>query len=99
MRQHQQTDSTETISNLDNLAKCVSYSFMDTLNADPDAISNGADHYPRQVFSGHYVRVSPTPLEDPEYVAHSKNLFRELGFADSLALSTDFMRVFSGNLA
>ena len=99
MRQHQQTDSTETISNLDNLAKCVSYSFMDTLNADPDATSNGADHYPRQVFSGHYVPVSPTPLEDPEYVAHSKNLFRELGFADSLAQSADFMRVFSGNLA
>ncbi|PTB86781.1 hypothetical protein C9940_00985 [Pseudidiomarina aestuarii] len=99
MRPHQQTDSMETISNLDNLAKCVSYSFMDTLNADPDATSNGADHYPRQVFSGHYVPVSPTPLEDPEYVAHSKNLFRELGFADSLALSTDFMRVFSGNLA
>ncbi|WP_292737260.1 MULTISPECIES: protein adenylyltransferase SelO [unclassified Methylophaga] len=89
----------ETISNLDNLAKCVSYSFMDTLNADPDATSNGADHYPRQVFSGHYVPVSPTPLEDPEYVAHSKNLFRELGFADSLAQSADFMRVFSGNLA
>ncbi len=99
MRLHQQTDSMETISNLDNLAKYVSYSFMDTLNADPDAISNGADHYPRQVFSGHYVPVSPTPLEDPEYVAHSKNLFRELGFADSLAQSTDFMRVFSGNLA
>ncbi|WP_292356906.1 MULTISPECIES: protein adenylyltransferase SelO family protein [unclassified Methylophaga] len=99
MRPHQQTDSMETISNLDNLAKCVSYSFMDTLNADPDATSNGADHYPRQVFSGHYVPVSPTPLEDPEYVAHSKNLFRELGFADSLAQSADFMRVFSGNLA
>ncbi|WP_292758227.1 protein adenylyltransferase SelO [Methylophaga sp. UBA2689] len=99
MRQHQQTDAMETISNLDNLAKLVSYSFMDTLNADPDATSNGADHLPRQVFSGHYVPVSPTPLENPEYVAHSKNLFRELGFADSLAESADFMRVFSGNLS
>ncbi|MBL1459139.1 MAG: YdiU family protein [Methylophaga sp.] len=99
MRQHQQTDAMETISNLDNLAELVSYSFMDTLNADPDATANGADHLPRQVFSGHYVPVSPTPLENPEYVAHSKNLFRELGFADSLAESADFMRVFSGNLA
>lgn len=71
---------------------------MDTLNADPDATSNGVDHYPRQVFSGHYVPVSPTPLENPEYVAHSKNLFRELGFADSMAQSTDFMRMFSGDL-
>lgn len=99
MRQHQQTDSMEIISNLDNLAKLVSYSFMDTLNADPDATANGADHLPRQVFSGHYVPVSPTPLENPEYVAHSKNLFRELGFVDSLAQSADFMRMFSGNLA
>jgi uncharacterized protein YdiU (UPF0061 family) len=99
MRQHQQTYAMETISNLDNLAKLVSYSFMDTLNADPDATANGADHLPRQVFSGHYVPVSPTPLENPEYVAHSKNLFRELGFVDSLAQSADFMRMFSGNLA
>jgi uncharacterized protein YdiU (UPF0061 family) len=88
----------ESISNLDNLAKLASYSYMDTLNADPDATSNGADHYPRQVFSGHYVPVSPTPLENPEYVAHSKNLFCELGFADNMAQSTDFMRVFSGDL-
>lgn len=97
-RPPQQTDSMEIISNLVHLAKLASYSFMDTLNADPDATSNGADHYPRQVFSGHYVPVSPTPLENPEYVAHSNNLFRELGFADSMAQSTDFMRVFSGDL-
>ncbi|WP_245652181.1 protein adenylyltransferase SelO [Methylophaga muralis] len=88
----------ETISNLDNLARLASYSFMDTLNADPDATSNGVDHYPRQVFSGHYVPVSPTPLENPEYVTHSKNLFRELGFADSMAQSADFICVFSGDL-
>ncbi|WP_247869988.1 YdiU family protein [Methylophaga sp. SB9B] len=88
----------ETISNLDNLARLASYSFMDTLNADPDATSNGVDHYPRQVFSGHYVPVNPTPLENPEYVTHSKNLFRELGFADSMAQSADFIRVFSGDL-
>lgn len=97
-RSPQQTDSMETISNIDNLARLASYSYMDTLNADPDATSNGVDYYPRQVFSGHYVPVSPTPLENPEYVAHSKNLFRELGFADSMAQSTDFMRMFSGDL-
>lgn len=97
-RSPQQTDSMETISNLDNLARLASYSYMDTLNADPDATSNGVDHYPRQVFSGHFVPVSPTPLENPEYVAHSKNLFLELGFADSMAQSADFMRMFSGDL-
>lgn len=98
-RLRKQSDSMETISNLDNLAKFVSYSFMDSLNADPDATLNEADHFPRQVFSGHYVPLRPTPLDDPEYVLHSKSLFSELGFADSLAQTPDFMRVFSGNLA
>jgi len=58
-----------------------------------------ADHAPRQVFSGHYVSVKPTPIKDPEYVAHSKNFFHELGFADSMAESADFMRLFSGDLS
>ncbi|MDO6442286.1 YdiU family protein [Marinobacter sp. 2_MG-2023] len=71
---------------------------MDSLNCDPDAKANGRDHEPRQVFTGHFVPVSPTPIENPEYVVHSKDLFRELGFADSMAQSTDFVRVFSGDL-
>ncbi|MEW5011276.1 MAG: hypothetical protein AB1Y22_06890, partial [Cycloclasticus sp.] len=70
---------------------------MDTLNCDPDATENGADHAPRQVFTGHYVPVNPTPIKDPEYVAHSKTFFSELGFADSLAESSGFVRLFSGD--
>jgi len=88
-----------TVLTLDDLAKCASYSFMDTLNGDPQATANGADHEPRQVFSGHYVPVKPTPISEPEYVTHSKTFFRELGFADSLAESADFMHVFSGDLS
>lgn len=88
-----------TIFTLDDLAKCANYSFMDTLNSDPDANANGVDHAPRQVFSGHYVPVKPTPIKDPEYVAHSKNFFHELGFADSMAESADFIRLFSGDLS
>ena len=72
---------------------------MDTLNCDPDAKANGEDHAPRQVFTGHYVPVNPTPIKDPEYVAHSKNLFHELGFADSMAQSADFVRLFSGDIS
>jgi len=86
------------VSTLDDLAALANYSLMDSLNCDPDATVNGDDHAPRQVFTGHYVPVNPTPIENPEYVAHSKNLFRELGFADSMAQSTDFVRVFSGDL-
>ena len=87
------------VSTLDDLAELANYSLVNTLNCDPDAKANGADHAPRQVFSGHYVPVSPTPIENPEYVAHSKNLFRELGIADSLAQSADFVRMFSGDLS
>ena len=84
---------------LDDLAKLVSYSLMDKLNVDPNAKENGDNHTPRQVFTGHYVPVNPTPIKDPEYVMHSKNFFRELGFADSMAKSTDFVRMFSGDIS
>ncbi|PFG54391.1 uncharacterized protein YdiU (UPF0061 family) [Marinobacter sp. LV10R520-4] len=86
------------VATLDDLATLANYSLMDSLNCDPDAKANGVDHAPRQVFSGHYVPVNPTPIENPEYVAHSQNLFRELGFADSMAQSADFVRMFSGDL-
>ncbi len=86
-----------TIETLDDLAKLVDYSFIDTLNCDPDAKENGVDHEPRQVFTGHYVPVNPTPIKNPEYVTHSKNFFRELGFSDKLAQSNDFVRLFSGD--
>ena len=87
------------VSTLDDLAKLTDYSLMDTLSADPDATERGADHAPRQVFSGHYVPVKPTPIKDPEYVAHSKSFFAELGFADSLAEASDFVRMFSGDIS
>jgi len=84
---------------LDDLAVLSNYAFMDKLNCDPDAKANGVDHAPRQVFTGHYVPVNPTPIADPEYVAHSKHFFLELGLADSMATSDDFMRMFSGDIS
>ena len=92
-------ETSPTVATLDDLAKLANYSLMDTLNCDPDAKANGADHAPRQVFTGHYVPVNPTPIKDPEYVAHSKIFFRELGFADSMAQLDDFARMFSGDIS
>ncbi len=92
-------ETSSTVATLEDLAKLANYSLMDTLNCDPDAKENGADHAPRQVFSGHYVTVKPTPIESPEYVAHSKIFFRELGFSDSMAKSDDFIRMFSGDIS
>jgi uncharacterized protein YdiU (UPF0061 family) len=98
MKNRLSQETAPTVSTLNDLAQFADYSFMDTLNSDPDAKANAADHAPRQVFTGHYVPVNPTPIEEPEYVAHSKIFFHELGFADSLAESADFVRVFSGDL-
>ncbi|MEO0460919.1 MAG: protein adenylyltransferase SelO family protein [Myxococcota bacterium] len=84
---------------LEEVAAGADYSLLDSLRADPQSTETGEDHEPRQVFSGHYVRVKPTPLGDPEYVAHSPTLFAELGFSDELARDPDFQRFFSGDLS
>ena len=97
MTNRQPQKTTTMISSLDDLAKMANYSLMDTLNRDPDATENGVDHGPRQVFSGHYVPVKPTPIQNPEYVAHSKDFFAELGFADGMAQAPEFVRMFSGD--
>ena len=91
------TQSLPTVKTLDDLAKLADYSFINALNRDPNAREDGVDFNPREVFSGHYVTVKPTPIEEPKYVAHSKNFFKELGFDDALAQSNEFMRMFSGD--
>ena len=99
---HTATKTVETLTptnTLTELAALADYSLLKSLNCDPDAKEDGRDHRPRQVFSGHHVPVTPTPIKDPEYVAHSFGLFRELGLADELATSEDFMRMFSGDLS
>ena len=90
-------ETSATVKTLDDLATLADYSLMDTLTQDPEAKVNGVDHSPRQVFSGHYVPVNPTPIKDPHYIAHSKNFFNELGFDEGLATRDDFMRMFSGD--
>ncbi|MCH8551907.1 MAG: protein adenylyltransferase SelO family protein [Natronospirillum sp.] len=99
MKTHQIPQSAFAMTTLREIAQFTDYSLLESLNCDPDATTDGADHSPRQVCSGHFVPVTPAPIENPEYIAHSHTLFRELGFADSMALSDDFMRLFSGDLS
>ena len=89
----------ENVTTFSQLAERVDYSLLNTLTADPDSNAAGDDHQPRQVFSGHYVPVAPTPLPSPRYVAHSHALFEELGFDEALADSVDFKRFFSGDMS
>ena len=79
-------------------AQQADYSLLDSLRPDPQATGDGQDHRPRQVFSGHYVPVTPTPLPAPELVAHSPTLFQELGLGDGLAHDDHFRRLFSGDI-
>ncbi|MGK7929812.1 MAG: YdiU family protein [Microcystaceae cyanobacterium] len=87
------------VTTFDEFVRLADYSLMETLNADPDATVDGDDHYARQVFSGHFVPVTPTPLADPEYVTHSSTFFKELGLSDGLVLDEKFRQVFSGDIS
>ncbi len=94
-----QSSETNMVNKFKEFAKLADYSLMNSLNADPDAREDGNDHRARQVFSGHFVPVTPTPIAQPEYVSHSKVFFEELGLSDELALDDAFLRVFSGDLS
>lgn len=85
------------IKKLNELAKFADYSLLSTLNSDSSSNEDGQNHFPKEVFNGHYVPVNPTPIKDPIYIAHSKNFFEELGFDDTIATSEDFIKMFSGN--
>jgi len=79
-------------------AQRADYSLLGSLHSDPQSTSDGCDHRPRQVYSGHYVPVTPSPIPSPELVVHSRSLFHELGLADGLADDEDFLRLFSGDI-
>ena len=74
------------------------YSLMDSLRADPQSTNDGDDHLTREVFSGHYVPVTPTAIPDPQYITHSSNLFHELGLSQELAQDELFQRLFTGDI-
>lgn len=91
--------ATSCVTTFDEFMRLADYSLMDTLNADPDATVDGNDHRARQVFSGHFVPVTPTPLAEPEYVTHSGTFLKELGLSDELAFDEQFRQVFSGDIS
>ncbi|MCW8092707.1 protein adenylyltransferase SelO [Alteromonas sp. ASW11-130] len=87
------------VTNLVDFAKLTDYSLLSSLSCDPQSTPTGEDYNPRQVFSGHYVPIKTTPLNNPVYLAHSKTLFEELGFADELAHTDEFIQMFSGDMS
>ena len=82
------------------LADRADHSWTRQLNPDPDTDANAPNRKSRQVKSGHYVRVDPTPLRKPECVIYSPDMLNRLGIdeADVKAPNGErFARFFSGD--
>ncbi|WP_067095085.1 protein adenylyltransferase SelO [Marinomonas atlantica] len=93
------SDLNPKICTINEFAELADYSLIESLKPDPEAHENGEDHRPRQIYSGHYVPVTPTPLPNAEYIAHSTTFFDELGLDHELAKAPGFQSVFSGDLS
>lgn len=92
-------NTNKNIETFEELEKLSDYSFLEKLNSDPDVKFNGDNKLSREVFSGHYVPVQPTPIKEPIYISHSANFFKELGFSKNLINSEDFIKMFSGDMS
>lgn len=90
---------TKLITNFSEFSAQADYSLLENLNINPDARDDGMEHQPRQVFSGHYVPVVPTPIAEPEYIAHSNTLFAEMGLDDSLVEDEAFAKIFAADIS
>ena len=99
MPETSKTFESQTTQTFADFSRRADYSFMDSLRADPHATKDGHDHRAREVFSGHYVPVTPTAIPSPEYIAHSKILFNELGLSQELARDKAFSSLFSGDIS
>ena len=84
--------------NLDWLASKVNNTFLQDLEADPEQEQQAPNKRRREVRSGHYVLVKPTPLPEPSLVSYSKNMARSLGLCDEECTSERFARFFSGDI-
>jgi len=80
------------------MVKMRSNSFLRELREDPESKKNAPNQRMREVKSGHYVIVKPTPLPLPMYVLHSKELASDLGLTEEQVFSDDFVKFFSGDV-
>ena len=80
-----------------SLAERADHSWLKQLTPDPETSKHAPNRSSRQVKSGHYVRVAPTPLSDPKLVIHSPDMAANLGIAEEDVNSPAFAAFFSGD--
>ena len=86
------------MSSLSHLASRLDNSYMRSLHPDPQESKFSPNRVSREVHSGHYVRVAPTPLISPYMVVYSEELAHILGLTKEDCESPEFLRTFSGDL-
>ena len=87
------------VDTLAGLAQNADHSWLQQLNMDPETDKFAPNRESRQVRSGHYVKVLPTPLPKPKYVIHSKAMAQTLGISEADVQSERFIKFFSGEQA
>ena len=83
------------VATLTAFASRVDNEYLRYLDPDPDQDDMMPNHAPREVESGHFVLVRPTPLPDPALVAVSAEMCAVLSL-ESACHSELFVRLFSG---
>jgi len=66
--------------------------FTRSLPADPSS-----DNRPRQVRGAGFSRVKPTPVSQPQLVAHAREVAQLLDFSEDFCHSPEFAQIFSGS--
>ena len=79
------------------LADRADHSWLKQLTPDPDSAKHAPNRTSREVRSGHYVRVPPTPLSNPRVAIHSPAMAANLGIPEADVQSERFARFFSGD--
>jgi len=88
-----------TVGSLDCLGLRVNSSWTSSLTADPEQKRHAPNKRAREVASGHYVLVRPTPLPDPYLVSYSREVADLLGLHEEECRKLHFTKLFSGDVA
>lgn len=91
--------SQELLGSLDCLGRRVDNSWTSRLLPDPEQESFAPNKETRQVSSGHFVLVQPTPLPEPYLVASSLEVAEMLDLSTAVFSDSRFARLFSGAAA
>lgn len=78
------------------LGSLVDNEYIRVLNPDPEAAAFEPNRSPRQVKSGHFVLVKPTPLPAPKLILVSDSMCEALKLSAEDCASSEFVSLFSG---